>query len=34
MKDSDYVEIRYVNPLFLIISEGDGHFEEKMEINT
>ena len=34
MKDSDHVEIKYVNPLFLIISEVDGHVEEKMEINT
>ena len=29
MKDSDYVKIKNVNPLYLIISEVDGHFEEK-----
>ena len=29
MKDSDYVKIKSVNPLYLIISEMDGHFEEK-----
>ena len=35
MKDSDYVKIKSVNPLYLIISEMDGHFEErKMEIDT
>ena len=34
MRDSDYVRIKSVNPLYLIISEVDGHFEEKMEINT
>ena len=34
MKDSDYVKINSVNPLYLIIDEVDGHFEEKMEINT
>ena len=34
MKDSDYVKIKSVNPLYLIISEMDGHFEErKMEID-
>ena len=27
MKDSDYVKIKYVNPLYLIISEVDGHIE-------
>ena len=34
IKDSDYVKINSVNPLYLIISEVDGYFEEKMEINT
>ena len=29
MKDSDYVKIKNVNPFYLIISEVDGHFEEK-----
>ena len=29
MKDSDYVKIKRINPLYLIISEVDGHFEEK-----
>ena len=29
MKDSDYVKIRSVNPLHLIISEVDGHLEER-----
>ena len=29
MKDSDYVETKSVNPLYLIISNVDGHFEEK-----
>ena len=29
MKDSDYVKIKSVNPLYLIISEVDGHIEEK-----
>ena len=31
MKDSDYVKSKCVNPLYLIISEVDGHFEEKNE---
>ena len=34
MKDSDYIKIKNVNPLYLIISGLDGYFEEKMEINT
>ena len=29
MKDSDYVKIKSVNPLYLIINEVDGHFKEK-----
>ena len=29
MKDSDYVKIKSVNALYLIISEVDGYFEEK-----
>ena len=29
MKDSDYVNINRVNPLYLIISDVDGYFEEK-----
>ena len=31
MKDSDYVKIKSVNPLYLIISKVDGYFEEKNE---
>ena len=27
MKDSDYVKINCVNPLYLIIDEVDGHFQ-------
>ena len=34
MNYSDYVKIESVNPLYLIISEIDGHIKEKMEINT
>ena len=33
MKDSDYVKISSVNPLYLIIEKVDGYIEEKMEIN-
>ena len=29
MKDSEYVKIKSINPLYWIISEVDGHFEEK-----
>ena len=29
MKDSDYVKINGVNPLYLIIHKVDGHFEKK-----
>ena len=29
IKDSDYVKIKSVNPLYLIINEVDGHFKEK-----
>ena len=29
IKDSDYVKINSANPLYLIIDEVDGHFEEK-----
>ena len=29
MKGSDYVKIKSVNPLYLIICEVDGHYEEK-----
>ena len=29
IKDSDYVKIKSVNPLCLIINEVDGHFEEQ-----
>ena len=29
MKESDYVKLKSVNPLYLIISEVVGHFEEK-----
>ena len=31
MKDCDYVKIKTVNPLYLISSEVDGHFEDKNE---
>ena len=31
IKDSDYVKIKSVNPLYLIISKVDGYFEEKNE---
>ena len=30
MKDSDYVKIHNVNPLYLIIGDLDGSFEEKI----
>ena len=33
MKDSDYVKINSVNPLYLIISEVDWYTKEKMEVN-
>ena len=29
VKDSDYVKINSVNPLYLIISEADGYIKEK-----
>ena len=29
MKNSDYVKIKSVNPLYLIIKESDEHFEEQ-----
>ena len=29
MKDSDYAEIKSLNPLYLIISKVDGYIEEK-----
>ena len=31
MKDSDYVKINSVNPLYIIIDEADGHSEERNE---
>ena len=34
MKNSDYVKINTVNPLYLIIDQVDGLFEKKMEIST
>ena len=39
MKNSDYIKINIVNPLYVIINEVDGSIEcstteEKMEINT
>ena len=34
MKDSDYVKIKSVNPLYLTISELNGHLKKKLEINT
>ena len=33
VKDSDYVKIKSVNPLYLIISEVNGYIKEKMEVN-
>ena len=30
MKDSDYVNIKSVNPLYLVINDVDGFFEEKI----
>ena len=33
MKDSDYVKINSVNPLYLILGEVDSCIEEKMEMN-
>ena len=29
MQDSDYVKIKSVNPLYLIVSEVDGHIKEE-----
>ena len=29
MKDSDYVKINSVNPLYLIVDKVDGYIEEK-----
>ena len=34
MKDSDYVKIKSVNPLYLILSEVDGYFKKKRKVNT
>ena len=34
MKDSDYVKIHRVDPLYLTISDIDDSIEGKMEINT
>ena len=34
MKDSDYVKINSVNPLYLIIDKVNGYIEKKMEINV
>ena len=34
MKNSDYVKINSVNPLYIIINEVGGSIGEKMEINT
>ena len=34
MKDSDYVKINSVNPLYLIIGKVDGYIKVKIEINT
>ena len=31
MKDSDYVKMNSVNPLYLIIDKVDGYIEEKNE---
>ena len=32
VKDSYYVKINSVNPLYLIISEPDGYIKEKVEV--
>ena len=35
MKDSNYVNINNLNPLYIIIiGKADGYIEEKIEINT
>ena len=34
IKDSKYVNIHSVNPLYFIVDEVDGSTEEKMETNT
>ena len=34
MKDSDFVKINSVNPLYLIFDKVDGYLEKKMEINA
>ena len=34
IKDTYYVNINSVNPLYLIINEADWYTGEKMEINT
>ena len=34
MKKSDYVKIKSVNPLYLIISDVDVYLKEKIEVNT
>ena len=34
LKDSDYVKINSVNPLYLVIDKVDERFGKKMEINT
>ena len=34
MKDSNYVNISNLNPLYIIIGKADGYIEEKIEINT
>ena len=33
LKNSDYVKINSVNPLYLFISEAGGYIKEKMEVN-
>ena len=34
MKDSNYVNINNLNPLYIIVGKADGYIEEKIEINT
>ena len=34
MKDSNYVNINNLNPLYIIIGKTDGCIKEKIEINT
>ena len=33
MKDSHYVKINFINPLYLIIGKVNGYIQEKIEVN-